>query len=69
MPTDNAVVWWLMNVNPLYHLAESLRGLALGAGPVWPHVAALTLISLVAIAVLVPITARRLRRRVLGEDR
>ena len=53
-------------LNPLYHLAEALRGLLLG-GPVAYHVTALTVLALVTIAVLVPLDMRLLRRRVLGE--
>jgi len=53
-------------LNPLYHLAEGLRGLLLG-GPVAYHLAALLVLSLVTIAVLVPLDMRLLRKRVLGE--
>ena len=53
-------------LNPLYHLAEGLRGLLLG-GPVLYHLTALTVLALVTIAVLVPLDMRLLRRRVLGE--
>jgi lipooligosaccharide transport system permease protein len=53
-------------LNPLYHLAEGLRGLLLG-GPVAYHLTALLLISAVTLAVLVPLDMRLLRRRVLGE--
>jgi lipooligosaccharide transport system permease protein len=53
-------------LNPLYHLAEGLRGLLLG-GPVLYHVSALALLALVTLAVLVPLDMRLLRRRVLGE--
>jgi ABC-type polysaccharide/polyol phosphate export permease len=53
-------------LNPLYHLAEGLRGLLLG-GPVAYHLTALTVLAAVTITVLVPLDMRLLRRRVLGE--
>ena len=53
-------------LNPLYHLAEGLRGLLLG-GPVAYHIAALLVLSVIAIAILVPLDIRLLRKRVLGE--
>lgn len=55
-------------LNPLYHLAEGLRGLLLG-GPVAYHIAALLVLSVIAIAILVPFDIRLLRKRVLGEQR
>jgi lipooligosaccharide transport system permease protein len=52
--------------NPLYHLAQTYRGLLLG-GPVLAHLGVLALISLVMVVVLVPLDLRLLRRRVLGD--
>ena len=53
-------------VNPLYHLAQTYRGLLLG-GPVAGHLAALALLSVLMVVVLVPLDLRLLRRRVLGD--
>jgi lipooligosaccharide transport system permease protein len=53
-------------VNPLYHLAETFRALLLGA-PVAGHLAALTMLLALMIAILVPLDMRLLRRRVLGD--
>ena len=53
-------------MNPLYHLAQTYRGLLLG-GPVLGHLGALALISLLMVVVLVPLDLRLLRRRVLGD--
>jgi lipooligosaccharide transport system permease protein len=65
-PIQHPVLVAAATLNPLYHLAEGLRGLLLG-GPVLYHVCALALLAVVAIAVLVPLDMRLLRRRVLGE--
>ena len=56
----------LRALSPLYHLAESARGLLLGA-PAATHVIALLAIAVVMLLVLVPLDLRLLRRRVLGE--
>ena len=58
----SAIAW----ANPLYHLAETFRGVLLGV-PVGPHIAALLGIVAVMVAVLVPLDMRLLRRRVLGD--
>jgi len=52
--------------NPLYHLAQTYRGLLLG-GPVGGHLTTLVLLSLLMVVVLVPLDLRLLRRRVLGD--
>jgi lipooligosaccharide transport system permease protein len=52
--------------NPLYHLAQSYRGLLLG-GPVGVHVLSLAVLSLLMVLLLVPLDLRLLRRRVLGD--
>ena len=60
---------WLVAVatlNPLYHLAEALRGLLLGGAALY-HIAMLGGLSVVIVAVLVPLDMRILRKRVLGE--
>ncbi len=53
-------------MNPLYHLAEALRGLLLGGAALY-HVVALTVLSALIVVVLVPLDMRLLRKRVLGE--
>jgi lipooligosaccharide transport system permease protein len=65
-PLTHPVLVAIATVNPLYHLAEGLRGLLLG-GPALYHLAMLTALSFVLIVVLVPLSMRLLRRRVLGE--
>lgn len=65
-PIDHPVLIAVATVNPLYHLAEGLRGLLLGA-PALYHLAALTLSCVLLIGVLVPLAMRLLSKRVLGE--
>jgi lipooligosaccharide transport system permease protein len=65
-PLEHPALVALATVNPLYHLAQSFRGLLLG-GPVGAHLASLALIVAVMLAVLVPLDLRLLRRRVLGD--
>ena len=52
--------------NPLLHLAEGLRWLLIAGKPTW-HLAAATGLSLLMLAVLVPLDMRLLRRRVFGD--
>lgn len=56
----------LSAANPLYHLAQTYRGLLLG-GPVGLPFASLAVLSLLLVLLLVPLDLRLLRRRVLGE--
>ncbi len=65
-PITHPALAALSAVNPLYHLAQTYRGLLLG-GPVAAHLAALTFISLLMVVLLVPLDLRLLRRRVLGD--
>jgi lipooligosaccharide transport system permease protein len=65
-PITHPLLATLSMVNPLYHLAQSYRGLLLG-GPVGVHLAALAALSLLMVLVLVPVDLRLLRRRVLGD--
>jgi lipooligosaccharide transport system permease protein len=65
-PITHPVVAALSLANPVYHLAEGLRGLLLDA-PAAGHLLALAAIAVVMLAVLVPLDIRLLRRRVLGE--
>ena len=53
-------------MNPLYHLAEGLRGLMLGAAA-RGHLAGLAVMVAVMLGVLVPLDMRLLRKRVLGD--
>ena len=53
-------------MNPLYHLAEGIRGLLLGAGA-RSHLASLAVLLAVMLGVLVPLDMRLLRKRVLGD--
>jgi lipooligosaccharide transport system permease protein len=65
-PITHPLLQTLSAANPLYHLAQSYRGLLLG-GPVGAHVASLALLSLLMVLLLVPLDLRLLRRRVLGD--
>ena len=65
-PITHPVLATLSQANPLYHLAQTYRGLLLG-GPVAGHLTALILISLLMVVLLVPLDLRLLRRRVLGD--
>ena len=65
-PIDHPVLVAAATLNPLYHLAEGLRGLLLG-GPFTYHLSAMTLLSLLLVGVLAPLDMRLLRKRVLGE--
>jgi lipooligosaccharide transport system permease protein len=53
-------------VNPLYHLAEGVRGLLLGADASG-HLVALAVLVALMLGVLVPLDMRLLRKRVLGD--
>jgi lipooligosaccharide transport system permease protein len=65
-PLDHPLVERISTLNPVYHLAEGLRGMLLGAGG-GGHLTALVVIVLAMLAVLVPLDMRLLRRRVLGD--
>jgi ABC-type polysaccharide/polyol phosphate export permease len=65
-PITHPALASLSEANPLYHLAQTYRGLLLG-GPVARPLAILTLLSLLMVVVLVPLDLRLLRRRVLGD--
>ena len=65
-PLDHPVLAALSTVNPLYHLAEGLRGLLLGAAA-GAHLAGLAVLVAMMLAVLVPLDMRLLRKRVLGD--
>jgi lipooligosaccharide transport system permease protein len=56
----------IATVNPLYHLAEGLRGLLLGGAALY-HITMLMVLCVLIVLVLVPLDMRILRRRVLGE--
>jgi lipooligosaccharide transport system permease protein len=65
-PITHPALASLSEANPLYHLAQTYRGLLLG-GPVARPLTILTLLSLLMVVVLVPLDLRLLRRRVLGD--
>jgi lipooligosaccharide transport system permease protein len=65
-PITHPALAALSAANPLYHLAQSYRGLLLG-GPVGVHLASLACLSLVLVLLLVPLDLHLLRRRVLGD--
>ena len=65
-PLEHPALVALNAVNPLYHLAQCFRGILLG-GPVADHLAAVLGLSLLLLAILVPLNLRLLRRRVLGD--
>jgi lipooligosaccharide transport system permease protein len=65
-PLAHPVMAAVSVVNPLYHLAEGLRDLLLGAGG-GGHLAGLVVLATVMLAVLVPLDMRLLRKRVLGD--
>ena len=64
---DVAVLTQAAQANPLLHLADGLRWLLIAGRPTW-HLAAAAGISLLMMAVLVPLDMRLLRRRVFGDD-
>ena len=65
-PLGHPALAAISTVNPLYHLAEGVRGLLLG-GSGSGHLAALAGLLTVMLAVLVPLDMRLLRKRVLGD--
>jgi len=67
LPVDRPWVAFLVQCNPLYHLAESNRAMLIGDGLPWTQLAVGLLEILVLIAVLLPVIRRKLRRRVLGD--
>jgi lipooligosaccharide transport system permease protein len=65
-PLEHPVLVALNLLNPLYHLAQAFRGLLIG-GPVLAPLAGVAALSVLMLAVLVPLDLRLLRRRVLGD--
>ena len=65
-PLEHPIARGISAVNPVYHLAEGLRGVLVGGGAAL-HLVAATALSLAMLAVLVPLDLRLLSRRVLGE--
>jgi lipooligosaccharide transport system permease protein len=65
-PLAHPVAAAISAANPLYHLAEGLRALLLGADP-RAHLLALAAFVAAMLAVLVPLDMRLLRKRVLGD--
>jgi len=62
-PLGHPVLAAISTANPVYHLAEGLRGLLLGDGPGY-HLAALAGLLGAMLGVLVPLDMRLLRKRV-----
>ena len=56
----------ISNANPLFHLAEGLRGLLLGDNSGY-HLGSLAGLLVLMLSVLVPLDMRLLRKRVLGD--
>jgi lipooligosaccharide transport system permease protein len=65
-PLEHPVLIALNLANPLYHLAQAFRGLLID-GPVLAPLAGVATLSVLMLAVLVPLDLRLLRRRVLGD--
>ena len=65
-PITHPLLATLSTANPLYHLAQTYRGLLLG-GPVGAHLVSLTLLTLLMVLLLVPLDLHLLRHRVLGD--
>ncbi len=64
--TDVVAVQVLIDLNPVYHLAETARGL-LVSGEVGRPALWLVLTTVAWLLVLIPIVMHRMRRRVLGD--
>jgi lipooligosaccharide transport system permease protein len=56
----------IVQVNPLYHLAEGVRWLLVSGQVTW-HLAAAAGLCLLLLVIIMPIDMRLLRRRVLGD--
>jgi lipooligosaccharide transport system permease protein len=65
-PLEHPALVAVALVNPLHHLAQVFRGILIG-GPVLAHLAGVTALSALMLAILVPLDLRLLRRRVLGD--
>ena len=65
-PLGHPVLAAISTANPLYHLAEGLRGLLLGDRAGY-HLAGLAGLLAVMLVILVPLDMRLLRKRVLGD--
>jgi len=65
-PLGHPLLATIATVNPLYHLAEAVRGLLLGDRSAY-HLALLPALLTVMLIVLVPLDMRLLRKRVLGD--
>jgi lipooligosaccharide transport system permease protein len=63
---DLPVLSYVVQVNPLHHLAEGLRHLLIAGEVTW-HLAAVAGLCLLMLAVFMPIDMRLLRRRVFGD--
>lgn len=68
LPEEHPAVAALLQVNPLYHLAEFNRQALLAGRLDLYHLLAGLALAALLIVVLVPLAHGKLRRRVLGED-
>ena len=65
-PLEHPIARGLNTINPVYHLAEGLRGVLVGGGAA-VHLLAVAALSALMLAILVPLDLKLLRHRVLGE--
>jgi lipooligosaccharide transport system permease protein len=65
-PLEHPVARALNTINPVYHLAEGLRGVLVG-GAATAHLLAAAVLSALMLTILIPLDMRLLSRRVLGE--
>ncbi|HSE96081.1 MAG TPA: ABC transporter permease [Methylomirabilota bacterium] len=65
-PITHPLALALSSVNPLYHLAQTYRGLLLG-GPIAGHLGSLIGLTVLIVLAVVPVDLHLLRRRVLGD--
>jgi lipooligosaccharide transport system permease protein len=63
---ESPAVRFVVELNPVYHLAESFRAL-LTAGTIGLEAAKLAATTLVLLAIVVPLLMRLMRKRVLGD--
>jgi lipooligosaccharide transport system permease protein len=65
-PLEHPVARALNTINPVYHLAEGLRGVLVGGAAI-AHLLAAAVLSALMLTILIPLDMRLLSRRVLGE--
>jgi lipooligosaccharide transport system permease protein len=65
-PLEHPALIAINLANPLYHLAQTFRGMLIG-GPIAGHLGGVAILSAILLGVLVPLDIRLLRKRVLGD--